>query len=53
MDLPQDTQGEIRLAEYVSRLNDTLAAAGYATVDSVFLFFPTLASLGDASPNDP
>lgn len=44
--LPRDTQSEAALADYMARVNERLTAVGNAPVNSVFMCFPTVASLG-------
>lgn len=44
--LPEDTGGQIALAQYVRRVNDNLVSAGERPVNSVFLSFETVVSMG-------
>lgn len=50
--LPLDTPGEQALAAYVERVNENLDSLGSAPLNSVFMCFPTLATLGITMEDD-
>ena len=52
MSFPSDTEGERLLADYIARVNEDLAAVHAAQVNSLFLCFPTTASLGVTDQDD-
>lgn len=46
LSFPHDTEGERLLEAYIARVNEDLLAVHGAPVNSLFLCFPTAASLG-------
>lgn len=49
---PDQTAGQVRLREYINRVNMNLQSLGQAPVDALYECYPSFASLGVSNPAD-